>query len=254
MNSGHAVVTGASRGIGRAIAARLASEGYRVFNLDREAPAAPDSATASIDTESTDTDTSWVEVDLSDAAAIERALDTVVEQGPVAILVNNAAIGGEMSLLEHISANDMDKTYAINVRAPALCAKRLIPSMREQGFGRIVNISSRAHLGKAYRTAYGGGKGAIVSMTKVWAIELAQSGITCNAVAPGPVRTELFEQANPPQMERTARILESIPVGRLGEPHDIAHAVSFFASREAGYVTGQVLFVCGGTTLTRGGS
>lgn len=248
MNSGHAVVTGASRGIGRAIAVRLVRDGYRVFNLDREAPAATDTATSS------DDGITWIKVDLSDITAIEHACDTVLEQGPVAVLVNNAAIGGAMSLLEQISADDMDMTFAINVRAPALCAKKFIPSMRDLRYGRIVNISSRAHLGKAYRTAYGGGKGAVVSMTKVWAIELAESGITCNVIAPGPVRTELFEKANPPTMERTAQIIEAIPVGRLGEPEDIANAVSYFANVDSGYVTGQVLFVCGGTTLTRGGS
>ncbi len=248
MNSGNAVVTGASRGIGRAIAAALVRDGYRVFNLDR-APA--DASMASTDG---DLDINWIEVDLSDVTQTQRALEQVLEQGPVSVLVNNAAMGGEMTLLEHLAPDDMDITYAVNVRAPALCAKKLIPSMREQGFGRIVNISSRAHLGKAYRTAYGGGKGAIVSMTRVWAIELAEAGITCNAIAPGPVRTELFEKANPPDMDRTAQIIDAIPAGRLGEPADIAHAVSFFASPGAGFITGQVLFVCGGTTLTRGGS
>lgn len=241
--SANAIVTGASRGIGRAIATRLVDDGYRVFNLDIQPPA-----------EQTTDDEQWLEVDLSDLVQVEVVLQSILNRGPVAVLVNNAAVGGDMKVLEELEADDMDLTYAINVRAPALCAKQVIPSMRQLGFGRIVNISSRAHLGKSHRSAYGGAKGALVSMTRVWAIELADAGITCNAVAPGPVRTELFERANPANMDRTQQIIEGIPVGRLGEPEDIANAVSFFASSEAGYVTGQILYVCGGTTLTRGGS
>jgi NAD(P)-dependent dehydrogenase (short-subunit alcohol dehydrogenase family) len=169
-------------------------------------------------------------------------------------LVNNAAITGSMTRLEGTTTGDMDLVYAVNMRAPMICTRHLLNSMQTAGYGRIVNIASRAHLGKTHRTSYAGTKGALVSMTRVWAIELAKSGITCNAVAPGPVRTELFETANPPDMPRTQQIIDAIPVGRIGESEDIANAVSFFADPRAGFVTGQVLYVCGGTTLTRGGS
>ncbi|MDX1433715.1 MAG: SDR family oxidoreductase, partial [Gammaproteobacteria bacterium] len=104
------------------------------------------------------------------------------------------------------------------------------------------------------RTSYAGTKGALVSMTRVWALELAAFGISVNAIAPGPVRTELFERANPPDNPRTLQIVEAIPVGRLGEPHDIANAVAFFLDERSSFVTGQVLYVCGGVTLARGGS
>jgi len=243
MKSTIAIVTGASRGIGQAIATELNASGSRVFNLDREAPA-----------DSARTDSEWVKVDLAQVDDTQRAIDRILQHGAVSVLVNNAALGGEMSLLESLSTDDMDRTFAVNVRAPAICAQRVIPAMREQRYGRIINLASRAHLGKAYRTSYGGGKGAMVSMTRVWAIELASHGITCNAIAPGPVRTELFEKANPPDMPRTQKIIDDIPVGRLGEPKDIANAVAFFADEAAGYITGQVLYVCGGTMLTRGGS
>ena len=168
-------------------------------------------------------------------------------------LVNNAAVGWMQGLEKTTQAN-FDLTGAVNVRAPMLCAKALVPSMRDQEFGRIVNISSRAHLGKTLRTAYAASKGAIISMTKVWALEYAGFGITCNAVAPGPIRTELFEQANPPDDPRTLAILESIPVGRIGEPDDVANAVAFFMDNKASYITGQVLYACGGLTLARGGN
>jgi NAD(P)-dependent dehydrogenase (short-subunit alcohol dehydrogenase family) len=135
-----------------------------------------------------------------------------------------------------------------------LCAQTLAPGMKKQGFGRIVNIASRAHLGKTLRTSYAGTKGAIVSMTRVWALELASFGISVNAIAPGPVRTELFERANPPENPRTRQIVDAIPMNRLGEPEDVANAVAFFLDQRSGFVTGQVLYVCGGVTLARGGS
>lgn len=237
-----AIVTGASRGIGRAIAARLITEGWEVVNLDRAPPE-----------EQPDLGDRWVEVDLADAQATKRALAQVVAAGPVSALVNNAAIG-RMTALEDTRLEDFDLSVAVNMRAPVLCAQAVAPGMKAQRFGRIVNIGSRAHLGKTLRTSYAGTKGALVSMTRVWALELAPYGISVNAVAPGPIRTALFELANPPDMPRTREIIDAIPMGRLGEPEDIANAVAFFLDARAAFVTGQVLYVCGGVTLARGGS
>jgi hypothetical protein len=109
-----------------------------------------------------------------------------------------------------------------------------------------------SYLGKALRTSDAATKGAMVSLTKVWALELAPHGISVNAVAPGPIRTALFERANPPGNPRTQRIIDAIPVGRFGEPQDVANAVAFFLDQRSGYVTGQVLYVCGGVTLAPG--
>jgi NAD(P)-dependent dehydrogenase (short-subunit alcohol dehydrogenase family) len=237
-----ALVTGASRGIGRAIAARLLADGWAVINFDNAPP----------DVEP-DLGDRWVEVDLDSVEATKNALRDVLLDSSVSALVNNAAIG-RMSALDDTSVEDFDESVAVNMRAPMLCAQAVIPGMKAQGFGRIVNIASRAHLGKALRTSYAATKGAMVSMTKVWALELAPHGISVNAIAPGPIRTALFERANPPDNPRTRQIIDAIPVGRLGEPEDVANTVSFFLDKRAGFVTGQVLYVCGGITLARGGS
>ncbi len=237
-----ALVTGASRGIGRAIAARLLADGWAVINFDNVPP----------DVEP-DLGDRWVEVDLDSVEATKNALRDVFLDSSVSALVNNAAIG-RMSALDDTSVEDFDESVAVNMRAPMLCAQAVIPGMKARGFGRIVNIASRAHLGKALRTSYAATKGAMVSMTKVWALELAPHGISVNAIAPGPIRTALFERANPPDNPRTRQIIDAIPVGRLGEPEDVANTVSFFLDKRAGFVTGQVLYVCGGITLARGGS
>jgi NAD(P)-dependent dehydrogenase (short-subunit alcohol dehydrogenase family) len=235
-----AVVTGASRGIGAAIARCLIGDGWRVFNLDIAAPAA-------------ETDATWIETDLADADSIMRAFAEILPEGPITGLVNNAGIPGNETL-QHTTLNQFDRTVAVNMRAPMICAQAVVEGMKTQGFGRIVNMSSRAHLGKTKRTAYAGTKGALVSMTGVWALEMAEFGITVNAIAPGPIRTDLFDAANPPDEPRTQAIIDSIPVKRLGEPDDIANAVGFFMSEKASFVTGQILYVCGGTTLARAGS
>lgn len=239
--SANVVVTGASSGIGKAIATRLSNDGWHVFNLDIHPPQDDELST-------------WIPTDLSSQVEACQSLDKVLEHGPVSGLVNNAAITGAMELLANQSEADMDQVYAVNMKAPMICSRQLIPSMKEQGFGRIVNIASRAMLGKANRTSYGGTKGALLSMSRGWAIELASAGITCNVVAPGPISTEFFQRANPPSMLRSRKIVESIPVGRIGTPDDIANTVSFFMDPRSGYITGQVLYVCGGLTLTRGGS
>lgn len=121
--------------------------------------------------------------------------------------------------------------------------------MKETGFGRIVNMASRAALGKDLRTAYAATKAGLIGATRVWALELGASGITVNALGPGPIATELFTRANPPDDSRTRAIVEAVPVKRVGTPEDVAYAAGFFLDERAGFVTGQVLYVCGGLTV-----
>ena len=125
----------------------------------------------------------------------------------------------------------------------------LLPAMREARFGRIVNISSRAALGKEERTVYSATKAGLLGMTRTWALEMAPYGITVNAIGPGPIATDLFLSGNPPDSPKTKKILATIPLGRMGQPAEIAHAVASFMDDRAGFTTGQVLYVCGGMTV-----
>jgi len=138
----------------------------------------------------------------------------------------------------------------INVRAAILVTQALVPGMRARKRGRIVILGSRAALGKAGRSAYAATKGAIVSLSRTWALELARDGITVNTVAPGPVATEMFYYENPPDSPATKALLASIPVGRIGTPADVAAAVNFLLSDDASFITGQTLYVCGGLSVS----
>ncbi|MEO1793848.1 MAG: SDR family oxidoreductase [Pseudomonadota bacterium] len=232
-----------ARGIGQATAARLVSDGYDVVNLDRDPP--PETGA--------DRSVLHVACDLADATHVRDALADVVRTRTVVGLVNNAGYA-ETAPIEDTTPELMERTWRVNVLAPMVCAQAVLPSMKAASFGRIINICSRAALGRELRTAYAGSKGNLLTMTKTWALELGQQGITVNAIGPGPVATELYTRMNPPDSPRTKAIAASNPVGRIGTPDDIANAVAFFADPRSGYVNGQILYVCGGLTIGAGGT
>ena len=233
--NGTAIVTGASNGIGWATAELLADRGLVVINLDIAAPKRRGRAIHH-------------RVDLSDSEATAAVLSEVTARHSVTRLVNNAGYA-KAAALEDTTFDDLSMTVEINLRATIQCTQAVLPAMKAAGFGRIVNISSRTALGKVLRTAYAATKGGLVSMTRGWALELARHGITVNAVGPGPIATELFDAVNPPDSPGTEKIIQDIPVKRIGQPEDIANAVSFFLSDGSGYVTGQTLYVCGGLSI-----
>ncbi len=231
-----AVVTGGARNIGAAIAHRLQRDGLRVFVLDI---AEPEVASLRDDARL---------VDLLDAEATKRILLDIVEEHTVTRLVNNVGVVAP-ARFDDVKFEDFDRIMHLNVRTALVCARAVVPRMRQTGTGRIVMNASRVILGKEARTLYSASKGALQSMSKTWALELAKDGITVNCVAPGPIATTAFWQNNPPDAIETRAIIDEIPVGRMGTPEDVANAVSFFCDDRSGFVTGQTLFVCGGVTV-----
>lgn len=230
----YVLVTGGSRNIGAAISRRLRDDGYRVVIFDRVPPE--------------DDLGEYREVDLADPTATAAALAEVIAKRPITRLVNNVGIV-KPAWLEDTRLADFDAVMALNVRCAMQCAQALVPVMRQQHFGRIVSISSRTALGKTLRTAYSASKAALHGMSKTWTLELAKDGITANVVAPGTIETSAFYANNPPDDPRTQAIIDAIPAGRIGQPADIAHAVSFFLDVRSSFINGQVLYVCGGLTV-----
>ena len=222
------LITGGASGIGAAIAERCRAEGFEPVIIDRLGDG--------------------IRADLSDAADTERALREALAGGPITRLVNNVGIVVPADA-ENQTLAEFDLAVSLNLRCAFQCMQALLPGMKEAGFGRIVNMSSRAALGKELRTAYSATKAGLIGMTRVWALELGRHGITANAIGPGPIRTELFDRANPPDAPRTRAIIESVPVKRVGTADDIAHTASYLLDERSGFVTGQVIYVCGGMTV-----
>lgn len=227
------LITGGSAGIGQATAERCRADGYEVVIIDREGDA--------------------IHADLANADATAEALQTALRGGPITRLVNNVGIV-RPGAVETQNLSDFEAVMSLNLRCSLQCLQALLPGMKEAGFGRVVNVSSRAALGKELRTVYAASKAALIGMVKVWALELGAHGITANAVGPGPIRTELFDRANPPGEPRTQAIIDAIPVRRIGLPEDVAQAIAFLLDARSGFVTGQVLYVCGGMTVGAAGN
>ena len=238
---GWVLITGAGRGIGRACAERLARDGLSIVTLDRNAPERPLPGEVFID------------VDLADEAATAAALEVATRGRSVTRLVNNVGTVRPGSA-ESATSADLEAVVALTLRCSMQCVRAVLPAMKAARFGRIVGISSRAALGKELRVVYSAAKAGLEGMTKTWALELAPWGITANAVGPGPIGTELFHRNNPADSPKTRAIVEGIPVKRLGTPEDVAHAVASLLDERAGFITGQVLYVCGGMTVGNAGA
>src|SRR5262245_8526785 len=238
-----AIVTGAGQGIGAAIATALAREGARVVINDIDAERAQATA-ARLAESGAAVVVAAADVSHADGARwiVERAL---ADFGRLDILVNNAAITRDAPL-ESMTEADWDAVLGVNLRAAFLCSQQAIPSMAAQRHGRIVNIGSRAWLGGTGQFNYAASKGGLIALTRTLALEMAARQITVNAIAPSTIDAPLLHAA---PVEVRERMVGSVPVGRIGQPADVAWAVLFFAADEAGFVTGQTLYVCGGRSL-----
>ncbi|TCP52904.1 3-oxoacyl-[acyl-carrier protein] reductase [Tumebacillus sp. BK434] len=237
-----AIVTGASRGIGRAIAISLAEAGANVIvNYNQSAQAAEETVEAC---RRYDVKALAVRADLSDPAQAAHLIEaTCVNFGAPQILVNNAGIS-RTGLLLDTTVEEWDEMMHANLRAPFLCAKAVLPHMVQRQYGRIINLSSIWGItGGSCEVAYSASKGGIISFTKALAKEVGPSGITVNCVAPGAVMTDMLSHLSQEDLERIA---DETPVGRIGTPQDIANLVRFLALPASSFITGQVVSPNGG--------
>ncbi|OOC52845.1 MULTISPECIES: SDR family oxidoreductase [Nocardiopsis] len=242
-----AIVTGAARGIGAATAERLAREGRAVAVLDlkeSDAQKVVDRITAAGGTALA------VGCDVSDPDQVTAAVDTVADRlGPPAILVNNAGVLRD-NLLFKMSVEDWDTVMNVHLRGSFLMSKAAQAHMTKNGWGRIVNLSSSSALGNRGQANYSAAKAGLQGFTKTLAIELGKFGVTCNAIAPGFIETDMTkataERIGVKYEEMKAFKEAEIPVRRAGVPDDIANTVAFLTGEDAGFVSGQVVYVAGG--------
>lgn len=231
------LVTGTSTGIGRVLCERLLAQGRTVVGLSRRAsglshPKLHERA-----------------VDLADAAATADAAREVAARFEVDTFIHNAGII-RPALLADVQPDDLPTLSQLHIGSAITLMQALLPGLRQRRFGRVVLMSSRGALGLATRSAYAATKAGMIGLARTWALELAAEGITVNVVAPGPIRgTEMFHAVVPAESERERKLAQAIPVQRLGTPDDVAQAVEFFIAPGNGFVTGQVLYVCGGASV-----
>jgi NAD(P)-dependent dehydrogenase (short-subunit alcohol dehydrogenase family) len=236
-----ATVTGAGSGIGRAIARRLAEQGASVLVADLIAERA---AAVADEIRSAGGSAASRHVDVTNAAQVAE----LAAAARVDVLVNNAGGGMSDDLLQ-ISEEDWDHEVALNLKSAFLCTKAVLPQMIERRAGVIVNISSVNGMAFFANEAYSAAKAGLINLTRTTAVRYGRFGIRVNAVAPGTIRTPLWQE----RVDRAPAIFERLvawyPLGRVGEPEDVADAVAFLASTWAGYVTGQILLIDGGRTF-----
>ena len=242
-----AVVTGAAQGIGAAIAQRLAADGHKVAVLDLSAEAAQATVDAIVAAGGT---ALAVGADVSDADAVDAAFARIVEElGAPTILVNNAGIIRD-NMLFKMTDDDWDAVLSVHLRGAFLMSRACQKYMTGDGFGRIVNLSSTSALGNRGQANYAAAKAGMQGFTKTLAIELGKFGVTANAIAPGFIETDMTAataaRVGVDFEEFKKATAATIPVARTGTPDDIAAAASYFCSEEAGFVSGQVLYVAGG--------
>ncbi len=242
-----AIVTGGARGIGAAVAKRLAKDGYAVAVVDLDESTCKDTVAA---IESDGGKAIGVGADVSDSDQVASAVKRVADElGPPTVLINNAGITRD-NLLFKMSEQDWDSVLGVHLRGAFLMSREAQKHMTDQGWGRIVNLSSTSALGNRGQANYSAAKAGMQGFTKTLAIELGKFGVTVNAIAPGFIETDMTvataERLGIPFEDFKKAAASQIPVNRTGKPEDIAAMASFFVSDEASFVSGQVIYVAGG--------
>lgn len=246
VNNRIALVTGSASGMGQQTARRLAENGAKVAINDLDA--AKVQATVD-DFVRNGLDAIPAVADISNKAAVEEMVAGLVARfGRIDILVNNAGLD-RSGALRKLSEADWDLTVDVNLKGTFLCSQAVHSHMTQNKHGRIVNIASRAWLGGAGQTPYSAAKAGVVGLTRALALELGRNGITSNCIAPGLIHTPMWDEL--PEKEQS-NLLARVPTGKLGVPDDIANTVRFLADDDAGFITGQVIYVCGGRSLYAG--
>ncbi|TQS29349.1 SDR family NAD(P)-dependent oxidoreductase [Microbispora sp. KK1-11] len=242
-----AIVTGAARGIGAAVARRLARDGMAVAVVDLDEA----DCAATVEAIRSEGGTALaISADVADESLVGDAVARVADElGPPTVLVNNAGVGPRTDLVD-MTTEQWDMVLGVNLRGPFLLTRAVVPYMSDAGWGRIVTMSSISAVGDAARVDYASAKAGLIGFTKSLALQLGRRGVTANAIAPGFVVSDMT-RASARRLglefeEFQRRAAQSIPVGRVGQPEDIAHTASYLVSPEAGFVSGQVVYVAGG--------
>lgn len=230
------LITGSSKGIGRALSNRLAVAGHHVVGIARG--------------EDPDFPGTLLSMDLGDSKESGRVFKKLAQRFSFDGVVNNLGLA-RLHRLGEIALDDVDEMLRVNVHPTIQTVQAILPGLKMKRSGRIVNVTSLVTTGIPLRSGYAAAKAAVNSLTRTWAMELAETGITVNAVAPGPVDTEMFRRNAPAGSEAESRFLSMIPMRRLGTPEEIAATIAFLLSDEAGFITGQILFVDGGGLIGR---
>lgn len=248
-----AIVTGGVRGIGRASAIALARDGadLAIFDLDEANSTAVRKTREAI--AELGRQCLYIQTDVTQSAQIERAVAaTVAEFGKLTILVNNAGKGRDPVAIEELREEDWDAVVDLNLKSAYLCCRAAVPHLKKRKYGKIINLSSTAGRGISPDSvvSYAGAKAGVIGFTRQLARELGKFGINVNAIAPGGIRTgRVIERFDHASEDRRKRMLEPIPLGRLGQPEEVGSVVAFLASQDASFITGAIIDVNGGKSM-----